>query len=84
MITEGKLFIKLDDENALDESNDQIHGDWPLHTSQKCYDFFFLEIKNRIKKIPIDIKIGWVKGYQSGQRDWWGKIKINVFTLFLC
>lgn len=56
-----------------------------LYTLLKSVMIFFpLEIKNRIKKIPIDIKIGWVKGYQSGQRDWWGKIKINVFTLFLC
>ena len=56
---------------------DQITGEWPLQTSQSCFDFL-LEIWNRIKQLPIKIDIGWVEGHQKGEKDWWGQMNYLV------
>lgn len=58
---------------AVDKSVDQISGEWPLHTPQSCFDFL-LGIKNWIKKLPINIDLGWVKDHQKSDKDWSGKI----------
>lgn len=59
--------------SAADKAVDQISGEWSLHTYQSCFDFL-LENKKQIKKLPIEIDLGWVKGHQKGEKKWWSRM----------
>ena len=56
----------MDNEAAVDQAG----GDWPLNVRQECFDYL-QEIRNRIKLLPIDVDIGWVKGHKKGKKTWW-------------
>jgi len=74
------ITIALDGESSLNQSK----GDWPLSTSQPCFDML-QDIRTRIDLLPIKITWKWVEGYQDDNKHvalhWWARMNIKMDTL---
>ena len=68
-ITSGSIEIGLDGESAKDQAED----DYFLKIQQSSFDVI-LDIRRRVKELPINIKWRWIKGHarEKGFRlNWW-------------
>ena len=67
-ITNGSIEIGLDGESAKDQAED----DYFLKIQQPSFDII-LDIRKRIKDLPIDIKWRWIRGHvrEKGYKATW-------------
>ena len=78
-ITSGSIEIGLDGESAKDQAED----DYFLKIQQSSFDII-LDIRRRVKELPINIKWRWIKGHarEKGFRlNWWHLMNEKMDTL---
>ena len=78
-ITSGSIEIVLDGESAKDQAED----DYFLKIHQSSFDII-LDIRRRVKDLPINIKWRWIKGHarEKGFRvNWWHIMNEKMDTL---